>query len=190
MWATNSVANSSFVGHYRWNEAFFIMKQCLPSLLAGAILILGLSRSPVAAQGTPDFANLDPQQIEAMIQERVVSFLREQLVVTNDAEWGVLEVRLSKVVKLKMETFMAMRGPGMGGMVARFAAMMPLSPESQALQRVVESKAPPAEIKAALAKFLEARKRKQAELERAQADLRQLLTLHQEGQLVLIGVLE
>jgi len=171
------------------------MKQRLYSLLAGVMLILSLSRSPVAAQGMPDFANMDPQQIQAMIQEGILSSLREQLGVTNDAEWGVVEARLSKVVKLRMETVIANMGGGMlgrgrGGMAARFGAMLPVSPEAKALQKAVEAKASSAEIKEALAKFIEARKRKQAELESAQADLQQLLTLRQESQLVLIGVLE
>ena len=39
-------------------------------------------------------------------------------------------------------------------------------------------------------KYVEARKGKQVELEKAQADLRQVITLHQEGTLVLMGILD
>jgi len=49
------------------------------------------------------------------------------------------------------------------------------------LQRAIEGKASNAELKAALAKFVEARKTKQAELEKAQAELRKVLSLRQEA---------
>ena len=63
-------------------------------------------------------------------------------------------------------------------------------PEAEALQKAIDNHASRAELKQALAKYVEARKGKQVELEKAQADLRQVITLHQEGTLVLMGILD
>jgi hypothetical protein len=63
-------------------------------------------------------------------------------------------------------------------------------PEAEALQKAIDNHASKAELRAALAKYVEARKQKQAELEKAQADLRQVLTLHQEGTMLLMGILD
>jgi hypothetical protein len=57
------------------------------------------------------------------------------------------------------------------------------------LQRAIDSKAPAAEIKAALAKYMEYRKSKQADLEKAQAALRAVLTSRQEAIAALSGLL-
>jgi hypothetical protein len=63
-------------------------------------------------------------------------------------------------------------------------------PEAEALQKAIDNHASRADLKHALAKYVEARKTKRAELEKAQADFRQVITLHQEGTLVLIGILD
>src|SRR2546427_650074 len=63
------------------------------------------------------------------------------------------------------------------------------SPEAEALQRAIDSKASNSELKAALTKFLEARKAKQADLEKAQADLRKVLSVRQEAAASLMGLL-
>ncbi|MDB6067370.1 MAG: hypothetical protein JWR26_3578, partial [Pedosphaera sp.] len=55
------------------------------------------------------------------------------------------------------------------------------NPEADELQKAIDSKATTAELKAAVAKFVEARKQKQAALEKAQADLRKLLSVRQEA---------
>ena len=63
------------------------------------------------------------------------------------------------------------------------------SPEAEALQKAVDAKAPKAELKAAIAKYNEARKAKQAELEQAQENLRKVLTARQEALATLNGAL-
>src|SRR5256885_992752 len=55
------------------------------------------------------------------------------------------------------------------------------SSEAESLQRAIESKASNSELKAALAKFVESRKAKQAQLEKAQAELRKVLSVRQEA---------
>jgi hypothetical protein len=63
------------------------------------------------------------------------------------------------------------------------------SPEGEALQKAIDAKAPKAEVKAALDKYVSARKAKQAELEKAQEDLRKILTSRQEAIATLNGLL-
>ena len=63
------------------------------------------------------------------------------------------------------------------------------SPESEALQQAIDSKAAAEELKAKLAKVREARKAKQAKLDKAQDDLRQVLSMRQEAIAVVNGLL-
>ena len=63
------------------------------------------------------------------------------------------------------------------------------SPEAEALQKAIDSKASKAETKAAMDKFLASRKAKEADLEKAQAALRELLTPRQEAIATLNGLL-
>jgi gentisate 1,2-dioxygenase len=55
------------------------------------------------------------------------------------------------------------------------------SPEAESLQKAIDAKAPKAELKAAVVKYQESRKAKQAELEQAQDALRKVLTARQEA---------
>ncbi len=65
----------------------------------------------------------------------------------------------------------------------------PPSPEAEALQKAIDAKAPKAELKAAVEKYQAARKVKLAELEKAQDDLRKVLTARQEAIATLNGLL-
>ena len=146
---------------------------------------------------------MDPQQIKQEIQKRVVSFFREQLAVANDEEWNVIEARLMKVVQLKAQDLIggAMGGGGgffggrggdnnpMAQAVRSLLGLDDSSSETDGLRRAVEAKASNAELKAAVAKVQDARKRKQAEITKAQDDLRQVLTFRQEATLALLGML-
>jgi len=76
------------------------------------------------------------------------------------------------------------RGPGgPGGFNAE------LSPEAQALRKAIAAKAPAAELKTRLTEFKAARLKKQADLEKAQDELRQILTVQQEAVAVSFGLL-
>jgi hypothetical protein len=128
--------------------------------------------------------------------------IKEQMEVTDDAEWKAMEPLVQKVMEARMAT-MAGMGRGMfggrrgggnnqgdqpqgqrrGGM---FGAP---SPEAEALQKAIDAKAPKAEIKAAMAKYTESRKAKEAELQKAQEDLRKVLTTRQEAIATLDGLL-
>ena len=63
------------------------------------------------------------------------------------------------------------------------------NPAAEALQKAIDSKASKAEMKAALEKYIASRKEKQAEMDKAQDNLRKLLTPRQEAIATLNGLL-
>ncbi len=144
--------------------------------------------------------NMDPQQIQQMIQQRMMESFREQLAVTNDAEWGIIEQRLSKVARLRMEATMTAGAGMMGGMrrsggggqggMRGFGAFLQQDTDTKNLQDAVDNNAPAAQLNAAITKLREVRKQKQAELVNAQEELRKVLTTRQEATLILAGMLD
>ncbi len=162
-----------------------------------------------SAQAPPNFPNLaelagmDPQQIQQVIMQQVTSFFRDRLSITNEDEWKVVEQRLMKLVRLKAQTLLAGGFPGGQRFLGRLGndnptvrAVMGLlglddqMPEKAALQKAIEGHAGSAELKAATARFVEARKRKQEETQKAEAELREVLTYRQEATLVLMSILD
>ena len=65
----------------------------------------------------------------------------------------------------------------------------PPSPEQDALQKAVDADAPAGQIKDLLTRYQAAEKTKQDKLEKAQADLRAVLTVKQEASATLMGLL-
>jgi hypothetical protein len=138
----------------------------------------------------------DPAQ-RAQMQ---VNALRDSLAVTNDAEWNVIAARLLKVVQLKsdnsmaeiskmMAPMMAMMGGGPGGGIANLLGIQP-DRSADALQQALDNHGTLEQVKAALARFREAKKQKQAELTKAQDFLKEVLSIRQEAALVAAGYLE
>jgi len=150
-------------------------------------------------QGPPGRPNFDPAQFRQRMMDRV----KEQMEVTDDAEWKALEPLVQKVMDARMASMggmgrgMMFGGPRRGGGdnppgdqgPRRGMFGQPPSAEAEALQKAIDAKAPKAEIKAALAKYVESRKAKQAELEKAQEELRRVLTTRQEAIATLNGLL-
>ena len=138
--------------------------------------------------------NSDPAQA----QQRLLERYRQNLEVTDDAEWKALEPLVQKVVEART----ALGGNRMGfargnrptgdanppDQTQRRVTTPPNSAADQ-LQKLIDAKASAAEIKPALSKYLEYRKSKQAELDRAQAALRAVLTSRQEAIAALLGLL-
>jgi hypothetical protein len=141
------------------------------------------------------FQNMDPQQIPNAIQERVNGSLREQMGVTNDDEWSLIQERINAVSKARVAVMAEGGGMmGMGGMRGGFGGRgggmsSRLSPDAQALQQAIDEGAPAAQIKDLLAKLQAVRRAKQAALVQAQDDLRAVLTIRQEAVAQLIGLL-
>lgn len=160
-----------------------------------------------------DRGTRDPEQMRQRMEEfrtQMATRLKESLG-ANDEEWKVLQPRIEKVQNLARQS----RGGGMGGMMGgrggfggdrgrreggdrpqtdRPASDRPQSDvelKSDALQKVLQNKeAKPEEIKAALSGLREARAKARAELETAQKELREVVTLRQEAQLVTMGMLD
>ena len=191
------------------------MNHSKPMALIAAIAVTLLSGGDLGAQSQSesrtnradrqnlrnmDWQNMDPQEIQKVIQQRMMETFRERLEVADDAEWKIIEERLSKVTQARMATISDAGGMmGFGGMGGRggpgggrgLQSMFGQpSAESQALQQAIDSKASASEMKSALAKFQAARKEKQVNLVKAQNELRQLLTPRQEAIAALMGLID
>jgi len=131
------------------------------------------------------------EQIQQFQQQRM-DRIKEQLEITDDAEWKAIQPLVQKVSDARMAVaayagfgrggFGRGRGgpgggPGGGG---GFGGGTP-NPDVDALQKAIDAKASNAEMKAAITKFQDARKAKMADLEKAQADLRKVLSVRQEA---------
>jgi hypothetical protein len=164
--------------------------------------VTGLAQAPGRdAQDRPNRGqrgNFDPAQF----QQRMMDNLRERFGVTDDAEWKIISERIQKVIEARRATgfgggMMGLRfggppggrdgdnAPGPGRRGGFGAAPMP---EAEALQKAIESKASKEELKAAMAKYREAREANQAKLRQAQEDLRKVLTLEQEAIALQMGL--
>jgi len=162
------------------------MNRWLVAAAMAAAMCLGTNDG--VAQQDGNRPRFDPAQ---MMQRRT-EMIKEQMEVTDDAEWKAIQPLVQKVMEAQMATLRSGMGRGMmggpprrqggdneqgnrprGGMFGQ------PSPEAEALQKAVDAKAPKAELKAALDKYVAARKTKQADLEKAQDDLRKVLTARQ-----------
>ena len=141
-------------------------------------------------------ANFDPAQF----QQRMMDNIRTRLVFTNDAEWAAVQPLVQRVLDARRETMTGMGFGRMGGRAAgstegsspqggenRANAVKP-SPEADSLQKMLDDKVPTAELKNALEKYRASRKDKEANLASAQENLRKVLTVRQEAQAALLGL--
>lgn len=141
--------------------------------------------------------NFDPAQF----QQRMLERYKERLEITDDSEWKAIGPLIQKVLDVRNAAGSGARstfGRGVGGTSGgtqpsqtqgQARSALPPSPAAEQLQRAIDSKAPAAEIKAALAKYQQYRKEKLTELEKAQAALRDVLSARQEAIATLSGLL-
>ena len=170
--------------------------------IGGVAAALFLGAGSVSAQnGGGGGGNFDPAQM----QQRIMDNAREQLGLTNDTDWNAIQPLVQKVMDARRDTM----GGGMGRLLGRgnrggnnnnanannnggrrggFGGTP--SPEAEALQKAVDDNAPTAQVKAALAKYHASQKDKQAKLVQAQENLRKVLTIKQEAQAALLGLVE
>jgi hypothetical protein len=187
-------------------ELEMIMKRLSHMLaLVGATAVLTLGAANLAAQERPERdrgdrggrGNFDPEQMRQRMMERY----REDLEVKNDDEWKLIEARITKVADARREIgfgggmrFGGGRRGGDNGGDQGGRRGSPggntSNPEVESLQKAIEAKAPAEELKAKLAKVREARKQKEANLAKAQDDLRKVLSVRQEASAVLMGLLQ
>ena len=135
----------------------------------------------------------DPEQMRQRMSER----MREALGATEE-EWQVLGPRVEKVQNLSRQV----TGGGMRMFGRRGGRRGPGGPEGEqpqtelqkaqsALQEALaDDSTPNADITARLTKFREEREKIKQELDVAKTELREIITLRQEAQLVLMGLLD
>jgi hypothetical protein len=156
-----------------------------------------------------NFGNFDPSQF----QPRRTADLREQMGITDDNEWTAVQALIQKVTDAQR----VIQGDQTGAMMAfnrgansvadligraiqrsqggqnggqqSMSSLTTTSPEAEALRKAVENNAPGEETTNAVVKLRELRKAHQAALEKAQADLRKVLTLKQEAVATVNGLL-
>ena len=156
-------------------------------------------------QGGPQF---DPAQMRQMMEQR----MQEMLGATAE-EWKVLGPRVMKVQELARQSAgggpgmmfgpMGRRGaggPGMGGPgsdrpggrgMGMNRELTEVEKIQEELQTLLENTAAtPEQIKQQVTKLRAAREKAKQELAKAQQDLRQVLTVRQEAQLILMGMLD
>ena len=175
------------------------MKLKQGSVICGVIagLCLGAGTSMAqdnggAGQAREGRGNFDPAQF----QQRMMDNVRERLAFTNDTEWAAVQPLVQKVMDARRDAMAGMSGLGRrrGGANAapgndqRRGAFGQPGPEAEALQKDLDSGAPTAQIKAALESYRAAHKDKEAKLADAQENLRKVLTLRQEAQAALLGL--
>ena len=139
----------------------------------------------------------DPKDAKSRIDEaaaRSLTRLREQLEVTDDVEWDIIGERINRVIEVRSS--LGKGGPpGRGGpAIAEKSkkssrAGSSAHPEQEALRLAVKDNLPDAEIKLRLERAHEVLQQKEAQLVRAQAELRAVLTVRQEAVAVLAGLL-
>jgi peptidoglycan hydrolase CwlO-like protein len=170
------------------------------TIVAGAWI-----QQAIAEEGPPTPRDQRDQRDPAQMQQRMEQFRADrmkQALGASDDEWKVLQPRIEKVQTLSRQT----RGGGMGFMMGgrggpqrggpgdRPQSDRPQSEvekKSEALQKVLDNKeAKVEEIKTALTALREARAKARAELETAQKELREVITVRQEAQLVTLALLD
>jgi len=133
--------------------------------------------------------NFDPAQFQQMFMDNVKSRLN----FTNDTDWAAVQPLVQKVMDARREVgfggFGRFGGRNGGGDNARRNAFNQPNPDAEALQKALDDNVPTAQVKAMLEKYRASRKDKQTKLEQAQDDLRKVLSLRQEAQAVLLGLL-
>ena len=162
-------------------------------VLAAAAATVVFFTNTVSAQG------FDP----AEIRQRQLDNYREQLGVKDEDGWKKLEPLVTKVMDAQRDVMRTGGGFGFGrggggrrgggdgnaqGGGNRRAGQA--NPGREALQKAIDDKASGDELKSAVAKYREARKAKEAALEKAQADLKKELTPRQEAGAVLAGLIK
>jgi hypothetical protein len=166
-------------------------------LSAGSLLAQNDNGGGGGGQGGGGRGNFDPAQF----QQRMMEGIRDQLGFTNDADWSAVQPRVQKVMDARRDVGV---GGGFGRMFRNrggngdnanggnrrggFFGGQP-SPEAEALQKTIDDNSPPTQIKDALARYEASQKAKQDKLAAAQGQLRQVLTVKQEAQATLLGLL-
>lgn len=179
-------------------------------MTAAAIALLCLTGSVAMAQndqtnnaqpnqrqrgGRGQRGNFDPAQF----RQRMMDRYRERLEITDDSEWKAVQPLIQNVMDARTAASSGGRaafgrGPRRTGEDNQTtSAQRPNStrenPAAEELQKAIDAKVPAPEMKTAVAKYMDSRKAKQADLDKAREALRAVLTSRQEAIAVLSGLL-
>ncbi len=170
-----------------------------------------LNASQAIAQNHPSSSRHSPTNSEegwrqerntydpAKYRQQAMDRYRERLEVTDETEWRAIQPLIENILEARTAFKAARRAVLTAGGESRGAEKEAepaqrgtrgvSNPAAEALHNAVHSKAPAREVKAALARYLDYRKSKQADLERPQEALRAVLTSRQEAIAVIIDLL-
>ena len=174
------------------------------SVVGGCWLAQALSqqRPGERQQPAPDARRGDRRARMEQVRRRMQEQMRERLGAT-EAEWKALQPRVEKVQQLPRQARGGFRGfgaragrrarrPGEGQRpeAAPVREQTEVEKKTEALRNLLDDKASGAgAIKAALGALRQARQKAQRDLAAAQKELQSVVTMRQEAQLVLMGIL-
>jgi hypothetical protein len=181
--------------------------KALTFFAVAAAAALSFGTGQLHAQDRPPQGGFDIQQM----RQRMMEQMRTQLEVKDDAEWLIISNRVQAVTKARRSLGLGGgppggmggpppggrngvpgqdgQGPGGGGFGPPGGFNREPDPELDALRKAVEGKASAAELKTLLADLREARKKKLEAFQKAQDDLRQVLSVRQEAIAATLGLL-
>ncbi|RPI62684.1 MAG: hypothetical protein EHM48_03710 [Planctomycetaceae bacterium] len=184
-------------------------KKMFACLAAATVVTLAVG-SPAFSQDAKGggFGGGDPEAIRKAIadyQKQANLKLKESLGATDD-EWTVLEPKIQKVQTLSMQTMtqnaggmFGGRGMAVGGAISDKSSeeMTNLQKTKAELKKVTDNKdSKPEDVKKALTEYRDAaakvkalQDKTKADLEKAQKELKDVVTATQEAKLVLAGML-
>ncbi|MCK4276479.1 MAG: hypothetical protein KAX78_08195 [Phycisphaerae bacterium] len=172
-------------------------------IVAGQVISQQTQPAGRTERGRDARGQQDADQMRERIErfrQRAAERMKEQLAV-SDEEWKVLSPRIEKVQGLLRDSQgRQMRGRDRARSGRRDAAarertadreQTDVEKKSEALRTLLENQqAKPAEIKSAMSALRKARDKSRQELVPARKELREVVTLRQEAQLVLMGLLD
>jgi hypothetical protein len=165
------------------------MKLHKSRVIFGVLAVLCLSAGAVNAQDVKAGAQTDKAGRAkatfdpAQYQKRTMDSVRERLGFTNDVEWTAVLPLVQKVMDARSESRTS-TSFGRGSRTSGFKTLA----EADALQKTIDDKVPATQVKNALERYRAARKSSEAKLAAAQADLQMVLTIRQEAQASLMGL--
>ena len=182
-----------------WNKVALLA--VLLAIGTGVVITQALSQptQPDQPKSSGDAAADRAARIEAF-RQRMTDQIKDSLGATDD-EWKVIQPKLAKVMQLKQDAMMTTIGRVMRAMrrgSGGDAEANPLAANATALEkataeldRLLSDKDSKKEaIKVALTDVRKARDAAKADLDRAQTELKDLLTIRQEAILVSQGILD
>jgi hypothetical protein len=173
-------------------------------LVLGTVMLMGVMMGQLflfaadeTLQSQPQRAMSDRMMDPNAFRVRMMEQLKKDLKATDD-EWKVLEPKIEKVQtlqrQLRMDGMRGMFGSRRGSENEQPTPPTPttdIGKKAAELQKLLaDEKSSPAAIKAALKDVRDTRQKVKTDIAAAQNDLRDVVNVRQEAELVLIGILE